>query len=233
MNDLMGEAIWDYYHDNSPEDLLTETTISDLEVMSVTYLFRGLEKMNLIEKKAMEVSLGKVLDVGAGAGAHSLYLQNEKKLDVTALEISLKSSEICQLRGIKKVVCLPLLDFPEEKFDTILLLMNGTGIFGKVDQVSTYLNKLYNLLEDDGQILIDSTDLVYMYNELNGLDLPIDRYYGEVEFTVYYKGKKQKPFPWLFIDFNYLKSLANRNGFKAEKIKQVGSAYLARLKKSK
>ena len=233
MSDLMGQAIWDFHHDNSPEDLLTETTISELEVMSVAYLFRAFDKMNLIEKKAMELSRGKVLDIGAGAGAHSIYLQDDLGMDVTALEISQKSSEVCKLRGIRKVVCQHLLDFKEEKYDTILLLMNGTGIFGKVELVNTYLNKLYDLLKDDGQILIDSTDLIYMYNELNGLDLPIEKYYGEVEFTVYYKGKKQKPFPWLFIDFKYFKSLANKSHLKAEKIQQVGSAYLARLTKAK
>src|SRR5690625_2340496 len=99
--------------------------------------------------------------------------------------------------------------------------MNGTGIFCKVDQVNTNLNKLYDILKNDGQILIDSTDLIYMYNELNGLDLPIEKYYGEVAFTVYYKGKKQKPFPWLFIDFEYLKSLSKSSGLRAVKVKQV------------
>lgn len=194
MRDLMGDAIWDFYHENSPKNLLTETTISDLEVMSVEYLFREFDKMNIIEKKAMSLTRGKVLDVGSGAGAHSLYLQEDLGLDVTALEISNKASEVCKLRGINKVVCMHLLDFPEEKFDTILLLMNGTGIFGKVNQVGRYLNKLNDLLKDDGQILIDSTDLIYMYNELNGLDLPIDKYYGEVEFTIYYKEKNKNLF---------------------------------------
>lgn len=231
MKDLMGQAIWDYYHDNSPEDILTETTISEMEVMSVAYLFRDYDKMNLIEKKAMDLTKGKVLDVGAGAGAHSLYLQEERGLDVTALEISPKSSEVCKLRGIKKVVCMPFMDYPEEKFDTILFLMNGSGIFESADKIDINMQKLHELLEDDGQIIMDSTDLIYMYNELNSLDLPIDRYHGELTYYIFYKGERETPFPWIFLDFNFLKSAAQRNGFKAKKIKEIGPAFLARLTK--
>lgn len=232
MRDVMGQAIWDFYHNDSPEDILTETTISEMDVMSVAYLFRAFDKMNLIEKKAMELTHGKVLDVGAGAGAHSLYLQNERKLRVTALEVSPKSSEVCRLRGIEDVRCQALLDFPTEKFDTILLLMNGTGIFENLKKITLYLKKLHELLSDDGQILIDSTDVIYMYNELDSMDLPLDRYYGEVKFHLFYKGTKEKPFPWLFLDYNLFKKLAEQNHFKVEKIMDVGPAYLARLQKS-
>ena len=104
MKDLMGQAIWDYYHDNSPEDIQTETSISELDELPVEYLFRDFDGMNLLEQKALELAKGKVLDVGAGAGSHSLYLQNEKNLDVTALDISPKSIEVCKLRGVKKTV---------------------------------------------------------------------------------------------------------------------------------
>src|SRR5690606_27260479 len=127
---LMGQAIWDYHHQNSPEDLQTETSISEIDELRVEYLFRDFEGMNLLEQKALKLAKGKVLDVGAGAGSHSLFLQNEKNPDVMALDVSPKSIEICKLRGVKKTVCENLLNYsPEEKFDTILLLMNGTGIF--------------------------------------------------------------------------------------------------------
>lgn len=231
MKDLMGQAIWDFYHNHSPEDILTETTISEMDVMSVAYLFRGFDKMNLIEKKAMELTKGKVLDVGAGAGAHSLYLQNERKLSVTALEISPKSSEICRERGIKNVVCQSLMDFPIEKFDTILLLMNGSGIFQRMAKMEQYLRKLYEMLNEQGQILMDSTDVIYMYSELDSMDLPLDHYYGEVDFFLFYKGIKEKPFPWLFVDFKTLKKMAEKVGFKVQNCLEVGPAYLARLYK--
>lgn len=124
----MGRAIWDYYHNEDPEDLQTETSISEVDELPVEYLFRNFEEMNAIEQKALQLSEGKTLDIGAGAGSHALYLQNERNLDVTALDISPKSIEVCQLRGIRKAVCENILDFSGQTFDTILLLMNGTGI---------------------------------------------------------------------------------------------------------
>jgi 2-polyprenyl-3-methyl-5-hydroxy-6-metoxy-1,4-benzoquinol methylase len=83
----------------------------------VEYLFRDFEDMNDIEQKALKLSPRKVLDIGAGAGSHSLYLQNERNLDVTALDISPKSIEVCKLRGIQKTVAENMLQF-EEKLST-------------------------------------------------------------------------------------------------------------------
>src|SRR5690554_4628652 len=109
MKDLMGQAIWDYFHQNSPEDLQTETSISELDDLPIAHLFRDFNSMNSLEQKALKESKGKVLDIGAGAGSHSLFLQNEQNLDITALDISPKSIEVCQARGISKTVCQHIL----------------------------------------------------------------------------------------------------------------------------
>lgn len=230
MKDLIGQAIQDYFHNNSPEDIQTESSVSELDVLPIAHLFRTYSEMNKIEKKALDLALGKVLDVGAAAGPHSLYLQNERKLQVTALDISPLSIQICEKRGIKNAVCSSLLNFNEDKFDTILLLMNGTGIFEKFDKIGIYLEKLKSLLNEDGQILIDSTDIIYMYDDINGISLPIDTYYGEVDYYVYYKGKEEDPMTWLYLDFGNLKRIAKKHGLKAKKITTNGYAYLAQLR---
>ena len=165
MKDLMGRAIWDYFYQENPEDLQTETSISELDDLPVSYLFRNYKEMNALEQKALDLSFGKVLDVGAGAGSHSLYLQNDKKLEVLALDISPKSIEICKARGVKNAVCEDFLKFSNDKFDTILLLMNGTGIFQSLKNLDQYLQKLKNLISENGQILLDSTDILYMYDQ--------------------------------------------------------------------
>ena len=87
MKDLFGQAILDYQTQNAPEDLVTETNISEADEMSVAYLFRTYQEMPKIEKKALKLAKGKILDVGCGAGSHSLYLQ-QKGFDVTAIDIS-------------------------------------------------------------------------------------------------------------------------------------------------
>lgn len=231
MKDLMGRAIWDYYYQENPEDLQTETSISELDDLPVSYLFRDYQEMNALEKKALDLSFGKVLDVGSGAGSHSLYLQNERKLEVTALDISPKSIEICKARGVKNAICEDLLQFSEKNFDTVLLLMNGTGIFQSLEHIDQYLQKLKSLVAENGQILLDSTDILYMYDqdEDGGVLVSATGYYGELDFYLHYKGESELPMKWLYLDFDTFENAAIANGFKIQKIKQLEDSYLAQL----
>ena len=231
MKDLMGRAIWDYYYQENSEDLQTETSISELDDLPVSYLFRDYQEMNALEKKALDLSFGKVLDVGSGAGSHSLYLQNERKLEVTALDISPKSIEICKARGVKNAICEDLLQFSEKNFDTILLLMNGTGIFQSLEHIDQYLQKLKSLVAENGQILLDSTDILYMYDqdEDGGVLVPAKGYYGELDYYLHYKGESELPMKWLYLDFDTLENAAIANGFKIQKIEQQEDSYLAQL----
>lgn len=231
MKDLMGRAIWDYYYQENSEDLQTETSISELDDLPVSYLFRDYQEMNALEKKALDLSFGKVLDVGSGAGSHSLYLQNERKLEVTALDISPKSIEICKARGVKNAICEDLLQFSEKNFDTVLLLMNGTGIFQSLEHIDQYLQKLKSLVVENGQILLDSTDILYMYDqdEDGGILVPATGYYGELDYYLHYKGESEESMKWLYLDFDTLENAAIANGFKIQKIEQLEDSYLAQL----
>ena len=233
MKDLFGKAILDYQTHNSPEDILTETSISEADEMSIAYLFRSYNDMPKLEQIALQLAKGKVLDVGCGAGSHALELQNERKLDVTAIDISENAVKACLLRGIKNVKVENILALDtSEKFDTILLLMNGTGIFGTLKETSKYLQKLKSLLNVSGQILIDSSDLIYMFDqdEDGAYSIPADGYYGELTFTVQYKGETEETFPWLYLDYNTLQNAAIANGLQCELIAEGAHFdYLARL----
>ncbi|WET01093.1 class I SAM-dependent methyltransferase [Flavobacterium sp. YJ01] len=233
MKDLFGKAIFDFYTNNSPEDIITETSISEEDEMSVEYLFRAYNEMPKIEQKALQLAHGKILDVGCGAGSHALSLQNERNLDVTAIDISEKAIETALLRGIQNAQVKNILDFEGEKFDTILVLMNGTGIFGKLKNCNQYLLKLKSLLNPGGQILIDSSDIIYMFDEDEdgGKWIPSENdYYGELVFNISYKGQKEEPFDWLYLDYNTLQNAANANGLKCELILEGEHYdYLAKL----
>ncbi|MGL2964963.1 class I SAM-dependent methyltransferase [Flavobacterium sp. XGLA_31] len=231
MKDLFGKAILDFQTNNTPEDLITETNISEADEMSVAYLFRNYGEMPKPEKKALQLTKGKVLDVGCGAGSHSLFLQS-KGFEVTAIDISPKAIEACQLRGLKNVKVQNILDLDHGTFDTLLLLMNGTGIFGTLAETSKYLQKLKSLLAPNGQILIDSSDIIYMFDEDEdgGKWIPGDGYYGELTFTVSYKGETETPFPWLYLDYNTLQNAAHANGLNCELVAEGKHYdYLARL----
>jgi SAM-dependent methyltransferase len=232
MLDLFGKAILDFQTNNSPEDIITETNISEADEMDVAYLFRSYKEMPKLEKKALQLSKGKVLDVGCGAGSHSLYLQNDKNLEVTSIDISENAIQACQLRGLKNAKVQNILDLGNEKFDTILLLMNGTGIFGTLAETSKYLLKLKSLLAPNGQILIDSSDIIYMFDEDDDGSkwIPADGYYGELTFTITYKNQTEEAFPWLYLDYNTLQNAALANGLQCELIEEGKHFdYLARL----
>lgn len=232
MKDLFGQAIFDFQTNNNPEDLITSTSISEEDEMSVAYLFRSFGAMPKIEQKALEIAKGKVLDIGCGAGSHSLYLQNERGLDVTAIDISEKAIETCQLRGIKKASVQDFMLLEKQKYDTILLMMNGTGICGKLKRLPVFLNKLKSLLAPNGQILIDSSDIIYMFDEdeEGAYEVPANGYYGELVFEVSYKGQKEQPLDWLYLDYNTLQNAAYANGLQTELILEGEHYdYLARL----
>ena len=232
MLDLFGKAILDFQTNNSPEDIITETNISESDEMSVAYLFRSYKEMPELEQKALQLTKGKVLDVGCGAGSHSLHLQNERNLEVIAIDVSEKAIKACALRGIINTRVQNLLAVENETFDTILLLMNGTGIFETLSDTSKYLQKLKNLLSPTGQILIDSSDIIYMFDdEEDGSKwVPAEGYYGELMFTLSYKNQTEKSFPWLYLDYNTLQNAAHDNGLKCELISDGNHFdYLARL----
>jgi len=221
MKDLFGKAILDYQTGNAPENLITETSISEEDEMSVAYLFRQYKDMPAMEQKALKLSKGRVLDVGCGAGSHSLYLQNIEELDVTAIDISPSAIEACKLRGIMKAFTENVMHIENEKYDTILLMMNGAGMCGKLSKLSGFLQKLKSLLNVGGQILLDSSDIIYMFDEDDdgGKWIPSDiDYYGEVEFNISYKNEKEDPFDWMYIDYNTLQNAAYANGLQCELI---------------
>ncbi|WP_461532167.1 SAM-dependent methyltransferase [Sinomicrobium sp.] len=217
--DIIGMAIRDYHSGNYTEDIITETSISEEDILPVPYLFRSYEEMPEIEQVALMMARGKVLDIGCGAGSHALYLQEQKRLEVTAIDNSLGAVEICRKRGLTKTVHTHLMKYTETGFDTILLLMNGLGLCGKLNRIGPFLQHLKSLLKPDGQILLDSSDILYMFDEDEdgGKWIPsLDTYYGELEFRMRYKDVQGPSFPWLFCDYNTLQNAAIANGLHCE-----------------
>ena len=225
--DLFGKAINDWYK-GSGKQMLTETTWTEAEELPLSYLFRSFQEMPEIERRALELCKGKTLDVGAGAGSHSLYLQ-EKGIDVTAIDQSAAAIETCMARGVRQTVLVDIFEFTG-KFDTILLLMNGTGLAGTLNRLPGLLSHLKSLLAPGGQILIDSSDLIYLFEDESGAYyIPAEGYYGEVDFTMHYDGQTHT-LPWLYVSFDLLRQAAAQVGLVARKVRDGAHYdYLARL----
>ena len=229
MKDLYGKAIYEYYNGERGHELRTYSSVSGWDVLPLPYLFRSFEEMPEIEQQALKMARGKVLDVGCGAGSHSIYLQ-QKGLDVTAIDVSEGAVQICKQRGIKDVRNIDVLKLKEEKFDTILLLMNGAGMCGKLKNLSRFLSHLKTLLHPGGQILADSSDIIYMFEKEDYYLEKSPEYYGEVNFTVAYKEETDTTFDWLYVDFNNLKEQAQAAGLRCERLVDGEHYdYLARL----
>ena len=231
-NDPMGAAIRDYQSKGKASRLRVLSSMFDEDEMPVGHLFRTFNQMPRLEQKALSMAKGRVLDIGAGAGCHALALQ-ERGLEVKAIDISPLSCEVMSERGVKDVECVNLFNPQlQGKYDTLLLLMNGTGIAGKLNRLSMLLNRLKELLAEGGQILIDSSDLKYIYeNEDGSMDIDLNApYYGEVDYQMQYKNIKGEPFDWLYTDPMLLASISKQCGLNCE-IVEEGENYdfLARL----
>ena len=231
-NDPMGAAIRDYQSKGKASRLRVLSSMFDEDEMPVAHLFRTFNQMPRLEQKALSMAKGRVLDIGAGAGCHALALQ-ERGLEVKAIDISPLSCEVMKERGVKDAECVNLFNPQlQGKYDTLLLLMNGTGIAGKLNRLPMLLNRLKELLAEGGQILIDSSDLKYIYeNEDGSMDIDLNApYYGEVDYQMQYKNVKGEPFNWLYTDPMLLASISKQCGLNCE-IVEEGENYdfLARL----
>lgn len=230
MKDLFGKALLDYQNGHYSEDIITSTNISDDDDLPLPYLFREFKEMPKLEQKALKLAKGCILDVGCGAGSHSLHLQ-EKGFQVKAIDISQGAIEVAKQRGVLNAHEQNILD-ENDTFDTILLLMNGTGIFQELIHVSKYLTHLKSILKSNGQILIDSSDIKYMYEDEDGgiwMDAN-SNYHGELDYFLSYRGEKELPMKWLYLDFNTLNLACETVGLKCELVLEGDHFdYLARL----
>ena len=229
--DPMGAAIYEYHTKGKAAKLRVFSSQFDEDEIPVADLFRGFDEMPYLEKVALEMAQGSILDVGAGAGCHSIALGQMGKR-ATAIDISPLSVQVMRERGVNARTA----DFFDptfvEQYDTVLLLMNGSGIIGRVENIGKFFDRLKVLVRPGGCALMDSSDLRYLYedeDESFAIDLAGD-YYGELDYQMQYRNIKGGVFDWLYIDFQTLSYYAEQNGFRVELVAEGEHYdYLAKL----
>ncbi len=228
MTDPLGQAIADYHHHNRPGKLWILNKYGPKEEMPVEAYFRSGRQMPALELAALQQCKGKILDIGAGAGSHALWLQQQGH-DVTALEVSLLSCNVMKERGVQKVVQQDIFLYNHGKYDTLLLLMNGIGLAGTLNGLRAFLQHAATLLLTGGQLIFDSSDVAYVYDN----HLPdLKTYYGEIAYRYQYKGKKTDWFNWLYIDRHTLLSIAEAEGWQSTFITEdENGQYLVKMEK--
>lgn len=229
--DPFEQAFFDYLNGEQESKLIVHNNKGDDEIMPVHYFFRDYNEMPELEKLALQSCGKNILDIGAGSGCHSLVLQRMGK-KVTALDIRSGFVEVMKRRGISNVIHADIFTVQHGTYDTLLMLMNGIGFTKNFEGLKHFLKTSKSLLTKGGQILLDSSDLLFLYRDEDGtlkLDLN-EEYYGEVEYQVEYQGKKGSPFKWLFVDFSNLSFYADEVGLHCELLfEDENHNYLARL----
>jgi SAM-dependent methyltransferase len=228
--DVFGEALKDQFTKPPAETLWVHNSYDEPEEMPVDVYFRGEDEMPELELKALALCNGKVLDVGAGVGSHALILQ-KRGLNITGMDISAPAVIIMKQRGLKQAIEGNILTYKEDTYDTLLFMMNGIGLTGSIAGLKAFLKHVKHLLNPGGQLVFDSSDLSYLYQEI---PFPLSGYYGEVSFRYEYKGIKGNWFKWVYVDQKTLKDIAQQSGWDAEIIfEDDHDQYLARLTLSK
>ena len=209
----MGKAIADYYSYGKARKLRLFSPMFYEDEFPVATLFREYSDMPALEQIAIELAHGRILDVGAGAGCHTLELQSRGS-NVTAIDISPASVETMRKRGVVHALLQDFYDV-EEQYDTILMLMNGIGIVGSLKDMEKFFTHLDKILAPDGKVLFDSSDICYVFEGEDGIiELPnTPDYYGEILYTMQYGSEKGEEFKWLYVDADTMSEVAERYGY--------------------
>ena len=224
--DVQGQALSDYFLHGKADPLLLHTSYGTVEEMPVDWFFRDEEDFPELEQYALTLCHGKVLDIGAGVGSHALSLQ-DRGLAVTGLEMSTLSANVMKRRGVQRIVNTAYQQFPPAQYDSLLLLMNGIGLVGTLAGLAQFLSQAPSWLAPGGQLIFDSSDIAYLYEE----GLPTDHYYGEIRYQYEYQGQRGEWFPWLYVDADTLLTIATAQGWHGQVVYEENTGqYLMRLR---
>lgn len=239
--DPLGQCLLDYFHGDHAAEVIAHCLEANDYDMSGELMFRTYEEFLPCEKAALAACSGQILDIGAGAGSHALWLQAQGH-SVAALDISAGAVEVMRLRGLQATQSDIFSFHAPNTFDTALMLMNGIGVAGTLAGVEKLLRHLKTFLSPAGQIIFDSSDMKYMFELpvavkwMDGkpvteaiFELPTQHYYGEFSYQMSYHGKRGEKFRWVYVDIDTMHECANRCGYTFELLAQDENAYAARL----
>ena len=227
-SDIMGEALLDFLRKGTGHRLIAHTSYGPDETYFPDYFFRGPDEMPDLEHYALTLCTGKILEIGAGAGSHTLLLQEEGK-DIGAMDTSIGCVNVMLKRGLFKVQHMNVFNLRTGGYNTLLLLMNGIGIAGNLGGLVRFLKKAEDITASQAQIIFDSTDVSYTLTE----DSPESgRYMGEMKYQFDYRGVKGPWFDWLYIDQDRLFEICSGTHWMPHILFEDGKGhYLARLLK--
>ncbi len=234
-----GLAIRDYAAGDLRATITATRSDGAVYPMPACGFFRTPRAFPSLEKLAIRECVGRVLDIGAGAGCHTLALQARGHI-VTALDISPDAVRVMRGRDVKDARTVDVFHFDPEKrkgheapYDTLLMLMNGIAIAKTLPGLRRYLRRVRRWIPADGRLLLDSMDVRkddgYGRHALTE-SRKAGRYFGEIRYRFAYGGRTGPFFPALFVDSRTLLREARAVGWRGQVLyEEDDGSYLARL----
>ena len=211
------DALADYLNGKHDATILVLRDDGYTQEMHIEEFFTRQTEFSDLECVALEHCNGRVLDVGAGAGRHSLELQR-RGLEVCAIDVSPAAVDIMKKRGVMDARCGELYDFEYLQFDTLLFMMNGIGIVGSLEGLERLLACFDHFIAAGGHMIFDSWDfrntgkeIHQIYYGKSAIGLP---YPGETRYRLQYNDVIGLPINWLFIDSDTLSMIVSKNDLK-------------------
>ena len=190
------------------------------------------------EKKAMAFVRGRVLDIGCGAGRHSLYLQ-KKGLKVTGIDVSPLAVKTCKARGLKDARILSVTQVSRRLgvFDTLVMMGNNLALLGSFKRGRWLLKRFAAITSNNGRIVAQCLD-PYKTNDpyhlgYHRLNRKRGRMGGQLRIRVRYKNLASPWFDYLFLSRTELEGILKGTGWKLARFIPAGPLYCVVLEKEK
>jgi len=209
-------ALLDYFSGDRSARLIIHRDDGYRDDHCMHVYFQNVEQFSPTDKAAVDLSRGRILDIGAGAGRHSLALQ-ALGYQVCAVDICTEAVHIMRKRGVRDVRCVDVFDMKHVSFDTLLIMMHGVGILKNLSGLDRFLRHARALVASEGQILMDSVDMRQTRNPVHlayqEFNRRCGRYFGETRLVFEYQGIKGSSFEWLQVDPETLREYARNSGW--------------------
>ena len=236
--DAFGHVMYDYLHGiRSQEIIERDDGMFGISPGPALY-FAPFEEWPAIEQEAITYARGRVLDVGCGAGRHSLYLQ-ERGLQVLGVDNSPLCLEVCRQRGVRQVRELSVTQLTSRLgiFDTILMLGNNFCLVGDPRRARWLLRRLARMTSTQGRILAGLRNPYGTeqpeHLEYHARNRSRGRFPGEARIRVRYKKAVTPWIEFLMLSPDELSLLVGDTPWRVSIVlDETGGNYVAVLEKS-
>lgn len=236
--DAYGQEIWTYYDGREVSEIVErDDGYFGASVYGPKMYFLDYDDWNPFEKRAMDFVSGRVLDIGCGAGRHSLYLQ-KKGFDVLGIDNSPLAIKVCKLRGLKKTKVMPIegIDFKPNSFDTIIMMGNNFGLFGSFHKAQRLLRRFHKMTSERALIIGETRDPYKTDNpdhlEYQGFNRKRGRMSGQLRIRIRFRKYVGRWFDYSIVSKEKMEKILKGTGWKVKKfLDSDNSVYIAIIKK--